>query len=225
MLNINIPTRGRPEKLEKCLESISCSSYLALYIYCYDLEVDLDLKNERVMNALKHKGNGVNTFIPREDKNILTIESHNRVCKIKGHFLGLSDDIVFHLGAIDAAVRMLEEELDSDGIVDFTVANMDAPDGCFMLLGDKFIEKFPDRTPYCPEYKFMFASAELRDFAKSIGRFRKCPDAKLDHFHPSITGKPDETHNRIRSKGIISDDQRRYSERKKAGKLWSHMQA
>lgn len=215
-LNINIPTRGRPDKLDECLRSIDYKGDMKIYIYCYDRSDDLPdtlLEYEEIM---KHD------YCIIENKDILTIASHNLVCKNEGHFLGLSDDIVFHRGAIRRAVSLLETDLGSAGIVDFTVANMTAPDGCYMLLGDSFINKFADRTPYCPEYQFMFASAELRDFAKSIDRFKKCEYAQLDHYHPSVTGKPDETHKRIRSRGIIHDDEKIYNERRRSGKLWSH---
>ena len=215
-LNINIPTRGRPEKLAACLKSIDYSGDLKIYIYCYDKDADLPVD---LIGYKKFKGMD---YCIIEDKNILTIESHNLVCKNEGHFLGLSDDIVFHECAIARAVAKLECDFDSDGIIDFNVANMTAPDGCYMRLGNKFISKFTNRTPYCPEYKFMFASAELRDFAKSIDRFKKAEHSKLDHYHPAITGKPDATHMRIRSRGIIQDDEKIYNERKRSGKLWSH---
>jgi len=215
-LNINIPTRGRPEKLDACLRSIDYCEEMKIYIHCHDRAADLP------DTILEYEGTMKHDYCIFEDKNLLTIASHNLVCKNEGHFLGLSDDIVFHRGAIRRAVWMLESDLEGDGIVDFTVANMKAPDGCYMLLGNSFINKFADRIPYCPEYKFMFASAELRDFAKSIDQFQKCEYAQLDHYHPSVTGKPDETHKRIRSGGIIHDDEKIYNERRRSGKLWSH---
>jgi len=215
-LNINIPTRGRPEKLDACLRSIDYAGEMKIFIYCYDRIADLPNRLTELERIYPKD------FCIIENKEILTIESHNIVCRIPGHFLGLSDDIVFHEGAIDRAVRMLQHSLKSDGIVDFTVANMTAPDGCYMLLGNSFIDKFPGRIPYCPEYKFMFASAELRDFAKSIDCFEKNKNARLDHYHPAVTGKPDETHKRIRSRGIIHDDEKIYNERRRSGKLWSH---
>ena len=211
-LNINIPTKGRPQKLKECIESIDYTGEYDIYIHCYsaveDLPKDLPPRN----------------YIIHEDKTILTIESHNRTCKNEGHFLGLSDDIKFHTGAIDMAVDMLENEAEGFGIVDFIVANMDSPDGCYMLLSERYIDAFPDRTPYCPEYRFMFASAELRDYTKKIGRFFRCDSASLDHYHPTVTGKPDATHNRIRSQGIIGNDQRIYEKRQIGGKLWCHKQ-
>lgn len=215
-LNINIPTRGRPEKLDACLRSIDYKGDLKIYIHCYDRSADLPDTILEYEELLGHD------YCIIENKDILTIASHNIVCKNHGHFLGLSDDIVFNRGSIRRAVFVLEDYLESDGIVDFTVANMTAPDGCYMLLGDSFINKFPERTPYCPEYKFMFASAELRDFAKSIDCFEKCEYAQLDHYHPAVTGKPDETHKRIRSGGIIHDDEKIYNERRRRGNLWSH---
>lgn len=213
ILNINIPTKGRPKKLLDCLQSINYSGQYKVYIHCYDKADDLPDEIP------------VDCYEIIENKQILTIESHNIVCREKGHFMGLSDDIVFHPNALDSAVNALELHHKSDAIIDFTVANMNAPDGCYMLLGDSFINKFPERTPYCPEYRFMFASAELRDFAIKEGVFFKCDLARLDHYHPAVTGKPDETHTRIRSKGIISDDQQTYFRRQKSGKLWSHYPA
>lgn len=215
ILNINIPTKGRPEKLTRCLKSIDYSGEHNIFLSCYDAKEDLPLPIDS-----EDWPENVRIF---EDKTKLTIETHNHICKFKGHFLGLSDDIVFHPEALDKAVEMLETELCSDGIVDFNVANMDAPDGCYMMLGNKFIDKFQNRTPYFPGYRFMFASAELRDFAKSIDKFKKGWEICLNHFHPSVTGKPDATHTRIRMKGIIEDDRRIYTERKKSGMLWTHM--
>lgn len=216
MLNINIPTRGRPKKVEDCLNSIDYSGDYSVFLYCHNIKNDLP--DPACM--LRHKY----CYII-EDPDILTIESHNKICANQGHFMGLSDDIVFHPGALDAAVWILENELQGFGIVDFTVSNMKSPDGCYMLLGDSFIEGFPSRTPYCPIYKFMFASAELRDYAKSMKCFLKSRIAKLDHFHPVATGRADTTHTRIRSQGIIQNDNAIYVQRKAAGQLWSHLPA
>ena len=101
-LNINIPTRGRPDKLDKCLRSIDYPGEMKIYIYCYDRAADLPDTLLEYEETMKHD------YCIIEDKRLLTIASHNLVCRNQGHFLGLSDDIVFHRGAIQSAVWMLE---------------------------------------------------------------------------------------------------------------------
>ena len=209
-LNINIPTRGRPQKLSKCLKSIDYVGDMKIFLCCYCQREDIPLKLPDLPIEII------------EDPDMLTIESHNLICRQPGHFMGLSDDIEFFPVALNEAVYALECVYGGYGALDFVVANMDSPDGCYMLLSDDFIEGFPGRQPYCPEYKFMFASAELRDYAKSINCFYRCHDAKLNHYHPAVTGQADRTHDRIRSKGVINHDQAIYARRKANGDLWSH---
>jgi hypothetical protein len=56
--------------------------------------------------------------------------------------------------------------------------------GAFPLIGHKFIERFPERLVFCPDYFGHGADPELYHYAISVNRYVQSLDAKLIHFHP-----------------------------------------
>jgi len=213
MINIGIPTRGRPEKLRNCVENI-CSEYVSrIVIICYDKAADISPNMKPLHNV---------EII--ESKDMMTIASHNFCCSsYGGSFICLSDDTEFPEGSIKKAYEELISNFHgTDGIVDFHVSNMNSPNGCYMLVGEEFINRFPGRQPFFPEYRFMYASAELRDCAMELGRFYHSKEATIKHFHPSAGFAQDETHKRIRQSDILTKDRETYERRKDENLLWGY---
>ena len=114
---------------------------------------------------------------------------------VKGYFLMGGDDMTFFTNAIDIAMEVMEDNFpDGDGVIGFNQTNL--PNFCkagFVLVGRKFIDRFPDSEMYCPDYSHYFSDPEFMAYAESVGKFVYAEDAKVLHFHPSVTGKQDET--------------------------------
>lgn len=180
-------------------------------VLCCDIDVDFD--------PLDHeKDHRVHIL---EEPKMRVTEAQNFMIRYhsKGHVLPISDDMIFKPNAIACAqYYLLEYFPDGDGVLGLKTENFDAKDTSVMLLGEKFIQRFPDRQVYFPGYKHFGADTELGEFAKSIGRFRFCPEAVVTHFHP-VSGYPiDETHKHGRQ--YLREDLQLFEDRKQNKLVW-----
>ncbi len=140
--------------------------------------------------------------------------------EVEGYFLMGGDDMTFFTNAIDIAMETMEDNYpDGDGVIGLNQSNME--NFCkagFVLVGRKFIDRFPDSQLYCPDYLHYFSDPELMAFAKSINRFTYAEDAKVLHFHPAVTGKQDETNKVSRTRWKHDKDVS--NKRLEKGYLW-----
>lgn len=93
---------------------------------------------------------------------------------------------------------------------------------CFMAIGRRFWERFPDDLCMCPYYRHFWVDTELGLLAKSVGKFRYLPEATLLHPLPETDGvKVDDTHQEGRRHERMDNNIRRA--RAKAGLLWGSL--
>jgi len=139
---------------------------------------------------------------------------------IDGYFLMGADDMLFKGGAIQKALDVMEREYpDRDGVVGFNQVTLEKfCEAAFVLMGDKFMDRFPDRQVYCPDYRHYYADTEFMKYAKSVNKFTYCKEAEVEHYHPVYTGKQDET-NKV-SRLSYKQDRQTASERSEKGFLW-----
>ena len=145
----------------------------------------------------------------------------NKILKdITGYMIMGADDMDFHPNAIKYAVNILKSNYpDGDGVVGFnqvTLSNFCKAG--FVVMGRKFIDWFPDSRVYCPDYKHYFADTELFEYASLIKKFTYCPEAKVNHYHFSITGNMDST--AMISKRSYAFDSETYAKRQEKKFLW-----
>jgi len=92
-----------------------------------------------------------------------------------------SDDLWFPAHAISKAAAAMKECFpDSDGVISLKQTG-GGVDSAFGLIGKKFIDRFPDRQVFCPDYMHYVSDVELGNYAKSINKFFICPDVILEH--------------------------------------------
>lgn len=141
---------------------------------------------------------------------------------IEDYMLMGADDMTFHPGSIQKALDMMDNCYPNlDGVIGFNQANLgEFCEAGFVLMGRKFIDRFPDSQVYCPDYRHYCADTELGVYAQSIGKFTYCHDAKVDHQHFSVVGKKDKTSEV--STSYRSGDMEMAGKRKKLGYLWGH---
>jgi hypothetical protein len=108
---------------------------------------------------------------------------------------------------------MNQEFPDHDGIVGLNVVNFKAAAHAFMLVGRKFFQDRLKRQLFHPGYRHFYADIELGMFAESLGKFKVCPEAKINHFHPVVGAVMDATHRRNRLEKWEADNQL-FTERK-----------
>lgn len=211
MVTVTIPTKDRKEKLSKCVASILSSTLhdIKVVILCTNFAKDVEYqpKNHRI------------EIIQNPDMRVTEAQNFMIRNYAEGHVLPISDDMEFDPAAIGAAQYYLIEFFpDSDGVVGLNTVNFDAKDTSIMLIGEKFINRFPDRKIYFPGYKHFGADTELGNFAKRIGRFQFIRDAMVRHFHPACGVPLDETH--YHGRKYLNEDLKLFEERERGRLVW-----
>ena len=191
MLQILIPSKGRPESLKRCVESIDIGCYIYITVTSHD---DILSSTTTDIDYLE--------LMP----NSSVIECQNRMARnMHGHKLPIADDVEFDKGSIRKALNILE-----DGVVGFNVTNMQSTDTSFMLISEEYYNKY---GLFYEEYKHFFADTEYGEQAKKRGKFKFCKEATMKHYHPSSGAKIDNTHKYARRNGIWQHDYNLYKER------------
>ena len=168
-LDIVIATRDRYEKLKRALNSIPKKSFIKI-------------------NIIIDKGcNGAvycrNLVIPKCEDGVLYA----------------TDDMTFEPNAIENALSAFNRKFpDDDGVVGFVqIPDNFHPTGV-ALVGQKFLQRYPDKQLFNPEY-FHFACQEIYWLASRLGKFHQEPTAIIRHYHPAFFKEEmDKTHQEAR---------------------------
>lgn len=206
-VNLIIPTYDRVQALKDCVQSIMKSTYEDKSII-----VVID-GNRQMINELIDEPIAVRFSPQRKD----WIWNMNRALNsfISDGIIYASDDIVFQPDCISIAVKALQERFsDGDGLVAFKWKGIENESPAFGLMGRKFIERFPERAVFCPDYIHYASDSELKRFAVSIGKFHFCREALITHKAPK-----DNTY-RLAREFRSKDDRLYYRERPAKGYLW-----
>ena len=206
-INIIIPIYDRLELLVETIQSIKRNSYKDVSIF---VVVD---GNQEILGKI----------IPEEVAVLFNSKRREWVYSInRGISYAVSDatiyaadDLVFQEGCIaNAVIAMKERFPDGDGLVAIK-QNVRGCSTAFGLLGRKFIERFPERCVFCPDYIHHGSDFELGRFARSIDRLHLCDEARLTHYRLK-----DSTYNVV--KPLESQDFHFINLRKEARLLWGH---
>jgi len=206
-IEIVVPTRNRLPKLLRMIDSLSRASMttdISLRVIC-----DGDPKTHR-------------TLIERGIDSILTDEQYGSVyCRnliiptTTDGVLYAVDDIVFQERAIDNAIEEFNDLFpDDDGVLGFTQQGVNGNDAGIALVGRSFVDRYPNRRLFFPEY-FHFACQEVLRASSQLGRFHLSKTAIVYHFHPATHRKEyDRTHedgriHRTRDLALSKDRERR----------------
>lgn len=207
-VNLIIPTYDRPLMLKDCIQSIVKSTYEDKSII-----VVID-GNRQMINELIDEPIAIIFNPQRKD----WIWNMNRALNsfITDNIIYASDDIVFQPDCISIAVKAMQERFpDGDGLVAFKwtgVETVESP--AFGIMGRKFIERFPNRAVFCPDYIHYASDSELKRFAMSIGKFYFCREAIITHKAPK-----DNTY-RLAHEFRSEDARLYYKARPAKGYLW-----
>lgn len=200
-VTIVIPTYKRPRKLRRCIASIARQDYPEELIEVQAVE-DRD----------------------RE----FTIGIWNRIIPTitEGIAVYLCDDVELDPGCIKAgACALWNLDRDLDAVVGFNQRNIQGKAGTAQsamgMIGSKFLDRFPDRVPFCPDYARFHYDSELGHMARHLGRFKFEHKASLLHFHPHHhPDEMDETHRVLRDPIEVKEDKRVWDERRSRGLWW-----
>ena len=203
IVNIIIPTYKRFESLKKTMHSIKNSDYKETFTTI--VADGFDDRNDHFEDSQ------TNVLYNSERKG--WIFSMNRVLNlIDGdlYFYG-ADDIQFFPDCISKLVNAMKEIFPTgDGLVSAKQHVLLSQDrikykktgGAFGLMGRKFVDRFPDRAVFCPDYFHGGSDRELRNFAVRAGAYHLCQDAIVLHSR----AEKDETR-RLRKEASPQDNE------------------
>jgi len=173
-VNIIIPAYKRFESLKRTLHSIKESDYKKTFT---TVVVD-GFQDDRYAQLKDNQ-----TDITYNSKRIDWPRCMNEALKrIEGDlFLYGADDIKFYPDCISKLVESMKSLYPSgDGLIALKQSQKRSG-GAFGLIGDKFVERFPDREVFCPDYLHFGSDTELKDFAVKAGLYYFCTDAVVWH--------------------------------------------
>ena len=231
-LLIGIATYKRKEKLLRCIQSIKNSSYKN-----FEIVIVADNYDKQTQTYL-YETLGYSGFVCEvQPSQEFVIGAWNRIvqryffqCSFDG-FIGLCDDVELYPESLEHAVKAHQEYFpDTDGIIGFRQECPGHPEYSFKwfgqtLMGRKFIERYATANYQicCPDYKHFYQDEEMYEYSSSLGKFKECESAILNHYHPGfIKTEMDETHTIIRKgpESPIKHDQTIRAMRKNSGYLW-----
>ena len=218
-IDVVIPTHRRPEKLYRLLRSINKALYggmdklLKVHVYRSPGEETTTYSESwlrhRTYDPEFHAGEFWNAHLQMHDPDIM---------------VWLCDDTTVHP---DWAWAMTNTYLGKfpqlDGVMGFRQDNLhgkcETAKAAFGCVGRKFINTFPERNPFCPDYYSLYVDTEIEQTARWMGRFYHAPNVKVDHFHPAAGPEyEDATHHWVRR--FKTTDYRVHLKRKMLGVLW-----
>jgi len=126
-----------------------------------------------------------------------------------------ADDLVFRPDCLAIAVAELKKRYpDGNGLVCMNQTVV----GCssaFGLMGRKFIEHFPNREVFCPDYTHLASDFELGKYARANNIFHYCKEAVMNHHRGH-----DETWQHVAK--IKDQDLQIQSQRVERGLIWGN---
>lgn len=230
MWDIVIPTYRRPEKVISFVRS-----YLAARTDKMDLYLCFDNNDtESAEKVQTYFGEHATDYFKSE---VLPIQHRafrvwNRHLKFmvdrQGMFY-ICDDVTLFGDCLEVAIDSLEKRFpDGDGIIGLNQENIFRIRGMsgfcaggMGLLGERFIQRFPERAVFCPDYVSFKADNELLQYSYSVGKFFFAETARLVHNHPrfNVARDMDDTHLIVRDKNVDIDRQI-YGQRRQKHYLW-----
>jgi hypothetical protein len=222
-LNLIIPTLGRELKLLKCLGSIELAKRLIpderLYVYVY-------FSNEKEFKSLDRKLFAYPWILTRLlDKPYNASEFWNNHLKEQSAdiYYYINDDVILAPDCLKNSIDNMNKLFsDLDGVIGFNQENIPPSQQCraaFGCIGNKFVNRFPERKVFCEAYKRFYLDQELYEYSSKVGKHYFDMSSKLIHCHPSFDSKyMDNTHTEVRK--YLNKDKKTYENRKKKGLLW-----
>ena len=140
--------------------------------------------------------------------------------KTEHPFIYATDDIEFLPKSIATAYETFFLNFpDGDGMVAFAqVGNRKYNPGGVALIGQKFLNRYPDRKLFYPEY-FHFACQEIHMAAEKLGKFILEENAIVHHHNPNLEKhEMDQTH--LDARLHKTQDHNMIAHRKSEGLIW-----
>ena len=209
-ITIAIPTVSfdRLELLGEVIKSIKAGIYKDIYIA---IVVD---GNRKLYEAIREKFPSFDGSILLNKKRRGWVASTNRVLREfeSEYYIYGSDDLIFPPDCIESAMEMMKKRFpDGYGVVTLGRRHK----AIFGLIGNKWVDHFPDRQVFCPFYTHYCADAEHTRFAHAVKRFAFHPNRDTQVKHYRLNDKTRRYSRRSRDK-----DRDLHKDRQARNRLW-----
>jgi len=215
-LDICIPTVGRKEKLNKCVNSIlqTAKEHTTIKLFFSD-----EFEYREYRSAFMGIAN-IQTFL----LNSYRVPNFWNWClqNSDAHaMMYLNDDVTVLPDTLDNVEKAFTQLApDFDAVLGINQVNL--PEGsklesAFGVIGLEYAKRFKDKNVWCLDYSRFYADKELMLYARKIGRFYYCPEIQINHYHGSFYGE-DDTHKKVRQ--FLSKDKQTFNLRQEKGLLW-----
>jgi len=190
-VNIIIPAYMRFKSLKRTMKSIRESDHKDIYTI-----IIMDGFQDERYEQFKDDETEVRQNVERKGWIYSMNETLKHLCDSppqhpleSGYFYG-ADDIVFYPDCISRLVKAMKEIFPTgDGLVSTKQHLILSREkikpkkcgGAFALMGRKFVDRFPNKEAFCPEYFHGSADREIRNFAVQAGIYHFCQDAIVLH--------------------------------------------
>lgn len=212
-ITVAIPTcfSSRIPMLIEGIESIQANSYKNVYIVVV-ADGNLDILETIGTHFENKESENVTIILNKERRD--WVFSVNRVLREfdSDYYIYAADDLFFPPACIEyAMIKMGERFPDGFGVVSIGKKHRCA----FGLFGRKFIEHFPDRQVFCPDYVHYGSDTELWRTVDKLGKF-----AFIAHRPSSVNHKRVEDETWRLAERFRTRDQAIYYQREEMGLNW-----
>jgi len=210
-LSIIIPTRGRYEKLMRCLDCIPIVDYVQIIIVCdNDKMTYANLKHSRLFDHLililigEHKG---------------SVYCRNQAMEeVKDGIVAICDDMDFRPGMVKEVFDEYNFYFPNDDGVLGLRHNYDHHPSGTAIVGKEFLKYYPDKQLFYPRY-YQFAAQEIHWLASKLNKFQMSKNIIINHHHPCFEkDEMDITHTEARK--FKKEDMSLIAKRQKLGLIW-----
>jgi len=193
----------------KVIESIQANTYKKIYIVVVvDGNSWLYMRLRQIATDLRWR----DILITLNDKRMDWVYSQNQALKKydSDYYICSSDDFTFPPDSIKRGMERMKKRFpDSDGVVSLWRRN----NPIVGIFGRKWVERFPDRKMFCPDYTHYCGDGECGQAAKMLGRLANTGGQRVRH-----NSRKDET--RSLSQKARRRDADLLIEREKMGYKW-----
>lgn len=206
-INIFIPTWNRPQLLLQTISSIGRSTYKD-----YSIIVIVD-GNLKLIDLLINQP--VMIIVNQENRDWVYSMNKGLRLAVSDAVMYAADDLVLSQDCLAVAATALKEKYpDGNGLIGINQTAV----GCssaFGLMGRKFIDHFPNRQVFCPDYIHLASDFELGKYARANNIFHYCKEAVMNHHRLR-----DETWQRVAK--IEDRDLQLQNQRAERGLIWGN---
>lgn len=202
----NFPSRNRPEKLLRVINTINVLSKYKNHVILLKLDLDdptvnnedFKSKLEKISNVKvawgisKNKVHAINRDIVLEDCSII---------------ITMSDDMLPVCKNFD---QVIIDEMNFDGVLHHNDGHQGENILTLPIMGRKYYEKFG--YIYHPDYQSLWCNNETKDVAIMLGKYLYKDKVLIDHQHPAFGYKSDDLYQRNDS--FYEQDRQTYMTRK-----------